>query len=316
MKKIIVWVMVAGVIAVLGYFAAAFRPHSAAQRPITLLPLAGSAAPAFPSPSAAPTLDHVAIIVEENKLYKNVVNNPQAPYINKLLATYASAKNYQGVTHPSLPNYLALTSGSTHGVKSDCNPPSAGCIIETKSIADTIEQSGRTWKLYAEDMPRNCYAFNAGDYATKHNPFVYYSNIIHDASRCDSHVVPYSQLAKDLQSPGTTPNYIFIEPNTCNDMHDCSVAVGDSWLAKNVPTILNSAAFTSQRSLLVVTWDEGTSDSNHIPTILAGSAVRPGFTSDKAYDHYSLLHTIEAFWGLPTLNTNDAAAPLMNEFFK
>lgn len=261
------------------------------------------------------SLAHIFIIVMENKEYGTVIGNAQAPYINNLAQTYASATNYNGVAHPSEPNYLALTSGSTDGVTTDCNPPSAGCEVNVPNIADEIEKSGRTWKEYAESMPTSCYTWNSGEYATKHNPFVYYTDIVSNRTRCTTHVVPYTQLAHDLTSPTTTPNYAFITPNLCNDMHDCSVSAGNNWLATNVPTILNSKAFTSQNSLLVITWDEGDSSSNRVPTILIGSNVKRGYLSAKPYNHYALLHTIESQWGLPTLAANDKAAPVMNEFF-
>jgi phosphatidylinositol-3-phosphatase len=260
-------------------------------------------------------LEHVFIILEENKEVGAVIGNSDAPYINSLAKQYATANNYYGVTHPSLPNYLALTSGSTNNVTTDCTPPSAGCELNVTNIADEIEKSGRTWKEYAESMPSDCYAQNVGEYATKHNPFVYYTDIVNNAARCQAHVVPFTQLATDLQTVHTTPGYAFITPNLCSDMHDCSVAEGNNWLAQNVPTILNSKAFTTQNSLLVITWDEGDSNSNHVPTILIGPNVKKGYRSNTQYDHYALLHTIESEWSLQPLTANDKQAPVMSEFF-
>lgn len=274
-------------------------------------PSASTQKPAAPKSAA---LAHVFIIVEENKEYGDVIGSSQAPYINSLAKQYAAADNYYGVAHPSLPNYIALTSGSTNGVTSDCTPPS-GCLLKVPNIADNIEKSGRSWKEYAESMPGSCYGSNAGDYATKHNPFLYYTDIQGNAARCNAHVVPFTQLVTDLQTTQTTPDFAFITPNLCNDMHDCSVAQGNNWLATNVPAILSSKAFTSQNSLLVITWDEGDSSSNHIPTILIGSNVKRGYSSQAPYTHYALLHTIEHAWGLPALTTNDKHAPLMSEFF-
>ena len=266
------------------------------------------------NPSSRVSLDHIFIIVEENKAYGDVIGSPAAPFINSLASRYALATNYSGITHPSLPNYLALTSGSTDGVTNDCNPPSAGCAVSVKNIADMVENSGRSWKEYAESMPSPCYAFNSGEYVTKHNPFVYYTDILTNQSRCTQHVVPFSQLATDLKTTATTPNFAFITPNLCNDMHDCSVAIGDNWLAKYVPMILQSPAFTTQRSLLAITWDESEGSSGRLPTILAGSAAKTNYQSAQAYDHYALLHTIETQWQLPSLTSNDAHAPTMDEF--
>ena len=261
-------------------------------------------------------LAYVYVIVEENKPYNSIVNNAQAPYINSLIMNYALATNYSAVSHPSLPNYLALTSGSTDGINTDCNPPSAGCEVNVANIADEIEASGRSWKEYAESMSSNCNAYNSGEYVTKHNPFVYYSDIINNPARCNNHVVPFINLASDLSNINTTPNYAFITPNLCDDMHDCSIATGDTWLAKYVPLILQSRAFTTQPSLLAIVWDEGNSSNNQVAAILAGSAVKNGYQSGVSFSHYSLLHTIEDAWGLKPLTNNDSQAPLMTNFFK
>ncbi len=275
-----------------------------------------SATTQTPKGGQAKTLNHVFIIVDENQPSANIIGNPSAPYLNSLIKQYALATNYSAVAHPSLPNYLALTSGSTDGITTDCNPPSAGCEVNVKNIADEIQSSGRTWKEYAESMPSNCYAYNSGLYATKHNPFLYYSDIINNPSRCQSHVVPFSQMAIDLRSVQTTPNYAFITPNLCNDMHNCSIATGDAWLAQNVPTILQSKAFTTQNSLLVITWDEGYVGDNHVAAVLAGSAIKNGYSSASPYTHYSILRTIEASWGLSPLTNNDSSAPSMSTFLK
>jgi hypothetical protein len=264
--------------------------------------------------STSSRLGYIFVIVEENQPYNNIVNNPQAPYINSLIAKYALATNYSAVSHPSLPNYLALTSGSTDGIATDCNPPNAGCEVSVPNIADEIEASGRSWKEYAESMPSNCYAYNSGEYATKHNPFVYYSDIINNQPRCDSHVVPFTNLINDLSSINSTPNYAFITPNLCDDMHDCSIATGDAWLAKYVPFILQSKAFSSKPSLLIITWDEGNSTDNHVAAIFTGSAAKNGYRSNNPFNHYSLLHTIEVEWGLSPLTSNDKQAPTMTSF--
>lgn len=257
-------------------------------------------------------IQHIFLIVDENKPSSTIVGNTAAPYLNKLINQYAYATNYSGVTHPSLPNYLALTSGSTDGITTDCNPPSAGCEVNVKNIADEIQNSGRTWKAYAESMPSSCYSLNYGNnFATKHVPFLYYKDIIGNSSRCDSHVVPFTQMATDLQSVSTTPNYAFITPNLCNDMHNCPVSTGDSWLSTTVPEILNSKAFTTQKSLLIITWDEGYVGDNVVPAIFVGNTAKQGYKASAAYNHYSVLHTIEYLWNLKPLTSNDQQAPLM-----
>lgn len=259
-------------------------------------------------------LSYIFVIVEENQPYSNLVGNANAPYINYLIKRYSSATNYYAVAHPSLPNYLALTSGSTDGITTDCNPPSAGCVVNVPNIADEIEKSGRSWKAYAESMPSPCYAYNSNEYATKHNPFIYYSDIISNQSSCTEHVVPFSQLSTDLALISTTPNYAFITPNLCNDMHNCSIATGDTWLAKNVPIILQSKAFSTQNSLLIITWDEGYATTNHVLALLVGNSVKQNYQSSQYYSHYSVLHTIETAWNLAPLTNNDKQAKAMGEF--
>lgn len=267
------------------------------------------------SQSTSDVVKNIFIIVEENKSFKEIVGNKSAPYINDLINKYGLAKNYHAITHPSLPNYIALTSGSTYGITSDCNPPSAGCTLDVPNIVDRIEKSGKTWKAYMESMPTNCFMYNSGDYVTKHNPFVYYQDITSDSARCNSHVVPFSRLVTDLSSVGTTPNYAFISPNICNDMHDCGIGVADNWLSKTVPGILNFTSFKSNNSLLLITWDEGDINDD-VPMIIIGPKVKPGYKSDKSYNHYSVLKTIESEWGLDPLTNKDKNAADLSEFYR
>lgn len=268
-----------------------------------------------PSPPKNTAIAHVVLIVEENKTASEIIDSPQAPYINQLINQGALATNYSAVTNPSLPNYIILTSGSAAGITSDCNPPGRTCQAAVKSIADSIEGSGRSWKMYAEDMPSSCFIGNVGKYVVKHNPFVYYPDIRNDEARCNSHVVPLTQFSDDLNS-SKLPNYVFITPNVCSDMHDCSVKTGDDWLSQNVPKILSSDAFTKERSLLIVTWDEGNTSDNKVVALFAGSAAKSGYTTDAAYNHYSLLRTIEDQWGLKPLTLNDQQAQPMNNMIK
>ena len=315
--KIVVLALIAAIVFGGGayYLHALTNSQNTTKNATKTVPVATSTTP---NKSAKPLgagsgISHIFIIMMENRTYSSIVGNPSAPYLNSLIAHSALATNYFGVTHPSLPNYLALTSGSTDSTTTDCNPPGAGCIVNVANIADSIQSSNRTWKAYAEGMPSPCYMLNnlSTNFATKHVPFLYYHDIVSNSQRCNSHVVPYTQLAIDLKSAQTTPNFAFITPNLCNDMHDCSTSVGDSWLSANVPVILNSPAFTSSPSLLVITWDEGDAADNHIATIFAGSAAKSGYRSSTTFNHYSLLHTIEYVWGLKPLTTNDQNAPLM-----
>jgi phosphatidylinositol-3-phosphatase len=273
--------------------------------------------PAATTPAPGTTAKHVFVVVMENHGYDQVWNTSSSPYITSLGNSYARATNYHALTHPSLPNYLQLYSGDNYNITNDCSP-SASCHVNVTSLADNLEARGLTWKGYMESMPSPCYLKPAGDYAPKHNPFVYFDDIRKDANRCNIDVVPYTALAGDLASATTTPNFAFISPNLCNDMHDCPVSTGDTWLQDNLPAILNSPACTSDQCLLILTWDEDDSGGNNqVLTIFAGSMAKTGgVASAVSYTHYSTLRTIEDIFGLPTQTANDAVAAPMTDMLK
>jgi acid phosphatase len=267
--------------------------------------------------ASVPAFDHIFIIMMENHSYSSIIGNTtDAPYINGLANQYAVAANYFAASHPSLPNYLALTGGDTFGITSDCNT----CFVGMPNIAaDRVESSGRTWKSYMESMPSACFSGDSSPYFQKHDPLFYYNDIRTVPAECNR-IVPYTALATDLGSASTTPNYVFISPNQCNDMHDsCSplnnpVRQGDNWLSTNLPTILNSPAYTTQSTLVIIVWDEDdSSGNNQVPAIFVAKSAKPGFKSSTQYSHYSLLKTVESAWGLSTLTSNDAAASAMSD---
>src|SRR5436305_303324 len=204
-----------------------------------IAPAAGTTAQA----ASVPAFDHVFVIVMENHSYAEIIGSSSAPYINSLVAKGGLATNYSAVAHPSLPNYLALSAAGTLGVTTDCTT----CWQSSGDIGDVLDNAGVSWKAYLESMPSACYVGDSYPYAEKHDPFVYFNDIRNNSSRCTSHVVPYGQLATDLRSASTTPRFGWITPNMCNDMHDCAVATGDTWLSAQVPQILASPAFTTQR---------------------------------------------------------------------
>ncbi len=253
----------------------------------------------------------------ENHSYSEVWNTGSSPYITSLGNAYAVAGNYHAITHPSLPNYLNLVGGSNYGITTDCSPSST-CHVSATNLADSLEARGLSWKAYIESIPSPCDITGSGSYAPKHNPFVYFDDIRNTTARCSSHDVPYSALAGDLASTSTTPNFAFITPNLCDDMHDCAVSTGDAWLKSNVPQILSSPACASGTCLLILTWDEDDGSSgNHVLTIFAGPGAKTGgFTSSTNYTHFSLLRTVEAIFGLPALTTNDASASPMTDLLR
>jgi hypothetical protein len=244
---------------------------------------------------------HVAVILMENEEYGSVIGSPEAPYINGLARRYALATSMYAISHPSLPNYLALTGGSTFGISSDCT----GCAVRASSVVDQLERAHISWKAYMEGLPHPCFTGpSADDYAKKHDPFVYYTPIMGDSARCNR-IVPLARLAADERAR-TVPRFAWITPDLCHDMHDCSVATGDRFLAGLVPPLLSALG---PRGLLIITWDEGSSDSGccrlaaggHIATIVAGGAARHGARLATPVDHYSVLQTIEDLLRLPRL---------------
>jgi phosphatidylinositol-3-phosphatase len=264
-----------------------------------------------------PSFDHIFVIIMENHSSGQIIGGTDAPYINELVATYGLAANYTAVAHPSLPNYLALTGGDTFGITTDCTD----CFQSAPNLAaDRLTPAGKTWRAYMESMPSAAYVGDAYPYVQKHDPFVYYDDIRTSPAEF-ANVVPYPQLATDLASADTTPDFGWITPNMTHDMHDGTVAQGDTWLSAAVPALLGAPAFTTQRSLLFITWDENDNATstpdpgNRVATLVIADGVPKGFQSRVAYNHYSLLRTIETAWNLAPLTTNDAAASPMSDFF-
>ncbi len=293
--------------------------ESGANAPQLVITLGSSTSP---TPTPAPTstsgsIKHVFDIWMENKGYSQVWNTSSTPYITSLGKAYVRATNFYAITHPSLPNYLDFFGGSNYGITTDCSPSST-CHINAKSLADLLEAKGLKWKFYEESMPAPCYLTTSGNYAPKHNPAVYFDDIRTNTTRCDSKDVAFSALSTDLGSASTTPNFAFITPNLCDDMHSCSISTGDNWLKSHVPTILNSPACTVDKCLVVITWDEDNgSYGNHVLTIFAGSGAKTGGVSSSVkYTHYSMLRTVEYIFGLPTLTSNDANASPMTDMLR
>ena len=264
-----------------------------------------------------PAIQHIFVVVMENHSYEQVWNQTSTPYITSLGNANARATNYHASTHPSLPNYLQLYAGSNFDITTDCNP-SSSCHVSAANLADNLDAKGLTWRGYMESMPLPCYLKTSDNYAPKHNPFVYFDDIRNDPARCNSHVVPYTALATDLLTAATTPNFVLISPDQCNDMHSCPITTGDNWLKSNLPDILNSPSCTVDKCLLILTWDEDDNGAkNHVLTIFAGSGAKTGgVTSAVSYTHFSTLRTIEDIFGLPTQTSNDATASAMIDLLK
>ena len=258
-----------------------------------------TAAPVTQLKAGSPT--HIAVIVMENEEYSDIIGSNSTPYINSLAHRYGVASSMFAISHPSLPNYLALTGGSTFGISSDCTD----CTVPQNGLAGQLDAAHVSWRAYMEGLPSSCFTGGqAGEYAKKHDPFMYYTTHGSQPTGC-SHVVNLTRLTTD-ESHHSLPRFSWITPNLCHDMHDCSTATGDHFLSRLVPRLLASLG---ARGLLFLTWDEGTSDQGccrlasggHIATIVAGSGARSHARLTTPVDHYSTLQTIEDLLGLRRL---------------
>jgi phosphatidylinositol-3-phosphatase len=272
-------------------------PGSSAARPAQT-PIANVQATASPTPSAAPSPSpspppsHVFVIVMENRSYSQAI---AGPYEAALANQFAVATNYHGVSHPSLPNYLAMTSGTTWGIADD-----GFHALPAGGLGAELSGAGVTWRAYMEGMGGGGCFHSGYPYALKHNPFAYYG------SACPPQVVPFTQFATDMK--GDVPRFVWITPGLCHDGHDCSTAVAEAWLKETIPTILSTSAW-QQGGVLFVTYDEGEDSANSVLTLV----IRPHPTSHAsgvAYDHYSLLATIEDLLGVPRLGAARNASPM------
>jgi phospholipase C len=265
--------------------------------------LAAAALPgAQAAPRPVPSFDHVVVIVFENKVRGSVLGSSSAPTFNSLARRYAVLAGYRGVTHPSLPNYLALVSGSTQGITDDCT----SCTTGGLSLADTLEAKGRTWKAYAEGLPRAGWTGAAsGRYVKRHVPFLYFRRILSRPARVRN-VVPLEALSRDLAAK-RLPDFALVVPFMCHNMHDCPVSTGDAWLARFLPPLLRSRQFAN--SAVFVTFDESDSTDPRVAALALGPVVRPGSRFAPAMSHYGLLRTIEDAWGLPRLGRSARVAP-------
>jgi hypothetical protein len=243
---------------------------------------------------------HVVLIMLENVGY-SVVGDSSAPYFNRLASECGLATNYLAVSHPSLPNYIALTSGSTQGITDDGEPNVHP--LDTPSI---FSELGSNWRTLAQSMPTACDHVTSGDYAARHNPAVYYTTI---ASVCKRNDVPLS-VPLNLSA-----KYTMIVPNICDDMHSCPVSTGDRWLSQYVPLILSSAQYQSRSLVLFITFDENDSAaSNQVPTLVIAPSTPRGERVGARFTHYSLLKTTETLLDIPQLGQSRTASSMIAPF--
>ena len=250
--------------------------------------------PGTPTPSPTPAKpSHVFVIVIENGSYENVMAQP---YLAGLAAQYGQASDYHPISSPSLPNYLAMTSGSTWGIRDDNfhQLPATG-------IGHQLTDAGISWAAYMEGFTGDCF-HSPYPYGLKHNPFAYYGG------QCPSNILPMTQLATDLA--GTTPQLSWITPGLCNDGHDCPIRAADRWLAGFVPQITSSPAW-QQNGVLLITWDESAGGDDHVALLVVTPKLRGQIATTM--DHFSLLATVSDELGVARLGQSAQAASLHDQ---
>ncbi|GIG55984.1 hypothetical protein Lfu02_03560 [Longispora fulva] len=247
--------------------------------------------------AAVPRPDHVVIVVFENTDYADIIGNPSAPYFNSLAGQGASFTQSFGVTHPSQGNYVAMFSGSQQGVTDDTCPRNLGNVA---NLGSQLIGAGFTFKGYSESMPSDGYTgCSSGNYARKHNPWVDFSNVPAASN------VRFSAFPTDYT---TLPTVSYVVPDMCNDIHDCPIQTGDTWLRDNLDGYAQWAK--THNSLLITTFDEDNFSSvNQIATIMVGQKVVPGAYSEQI-NHYNVLRTLEDAYGLSALGNAASATPI------
>jgi len=272
----------------------------------------------------------ILVMIMENTDFGNVIGSADAPTINELARSCGLATNYHGIQFPSLPNYIAMTSGQVPSFIAgdgsrgrDCLPTGA-CTSSDPSIFSQIDQQSavRSWKTYAESMPGPCFSRNQGEYVARHNPPVYYAGIRASCMTNDVAMgTPISgPLAADLAA-GTLPSYGLLIPNLCNDGHDACggqsrVSEEDQTVATWLPAILSSVDYRSGHLLVIITADtsETPANGNQLATILMNPDIPPGTESAARYDHYALLRMTERLLGLTPLGNAAQAADMAGAF--
>lgn len=269
---------------------------------------------------AEPKVDQVLLIWEENHNFSSVIGSSDAPEINRLASDCGLATNYGAVTHPSLPNYMSMTSGRSYAHApwdGDCGPYGS-CTTSATSVFGELTASGKQWRSYAESMGGNCFLATYGTYAARHNPAVYYTSI---RSQCRAWDQPLGTTKEgELHSAlktGPKVALTTVTPDVENDMHNGTVGQADSWLADWVPQMVASPSYQSGRLAVVIAWDEGFGGGNvpsSAPLLVMSAYTHPGTRSKSALDDYSVLRSISQLMGVRPLGAAARAPSFVAAF--
>jgi acid phosphatase len=277
----------------------------------------GHSTPQTSTPTPVPTsqliFSHVFLVVEENHSYSDVIGSSSMPYLNSLASQYGLATQYFANGHPSMPNYLMLTTGQTESFDDNFSG-----TISDDNVVRELTKAGKTWKAYEESIPSAGYlGADAPPYVRRHNPFSYLSDVQQDATQA-TNIVPFSQFATDLANNGL-PQYSFIAPNVNNDAHNGTLPAADSWLQSNIAPLIASPTFQNG-GLLIITFDES-EDSDvdhgggHVSTVIISSKSKPKYQSQTEYQHQSTLRLVLHALGVSAFPGLARTAPDMAEFF-
>lgn len=291
----------------------------------------------FQAPAQASAIKHVIVIMMENTDKTSIYDNTaEAPYLNNSLAPIAARANaFKDILPPAIPSephYILMEAGRTsfsdRTFTDDTGPSATNSTASHAHLAWQIMTSTQapkpTWMTYQESIDATtgaCPIVASGNYAPKHDPFVFFKDIAGNppsqtAPRCVAHTRPYSQFATDL-AKNRLANYVFITPNLCNDMHSvCGTASritqGDTWLSTELPPMIAWA--NANAGVVFIVWDEGKSTTT-LPFYAVGAGVKQGFVSNTAFNHRSVVKSVEEVLGLPLLATVAGAhdlSPLFN----
>ena len=273
-------------------------------------PAASAAGPCGGRTGTAPqTYRHVVVIMDENQSYGDIIGRSSAPYLNHLAAVCGLATNFRGVTHPSHPNYMAITGG--------IRTPAG--YIDAPNIFRQVRRAGGSWRVYEEAMPTNCDRKSAAPYKSGHNPGISYASI---RSGCRHWDVGWSAFKRNVAAH-RLPTYAFITPDQCHNMHaSCTrgtnaIRAGDNWLRRVIPQIVHTPGYRRGRTVIFITWDEGSNGQSaeqrgenclalvhlndrscHVPTFVMSEYIAPGTQSGLLFSHYSVLQTTERLLGV------------------
>ncbi len=262
--------------------------------------------------SQGPVFGHVFILVEENANYTRVMDNSSMPYLSGLAKQYGLATQYYANTHPSIGNYFMMTVGDIVS-----NDDYYSKIVTGDNVVRQLLAAHKTWKSYAEGLPRVGYAGpDVGRYARKHNTFALLSDVVNDTAQVNN-LVPFSQFSSDLANH-TLPDYSFMVPNQCDDAHDCPLGTADAWLQTNIDPLIKSTTFQSD-GLLIILFDESGWDSGHgggrVVWVVVSPKAKRGYQSTTLYQHQSTLRLSLKALGVTVFPNAAAYAPDMDEFF-